>query len=387
MRFSSLASLCAVLGFATPALGYNSYSTQNEWHSATIDALGGVGSMSENIDDQFFYDPSWAASDKRRFVWQFVGVDVAVSRDLVNATQDFQDLMKGSEKSSGGVENAVDLMDGVRSLFGKNMSVGMSLSLTALKMGGFSLHPYAVVNVGIQAHVPSLPEAALVGDAYGGIGIGYSRAFNKEWAWGVNLRPGARAYAVGDVSVAAVGDMSSDTSKKSSSESKNEFGNYGAGFYLPVDLGLSYQARKTLRLNTVLRDAGTAPSLTTLKGEKPPTYPMRWSLGATWTPIQSRNHEVSLGTDLQDMLGLLEESGLWYRWQWAGQYRYTLPFRTQTSFGLNTGLQSGYPAIGVFLDLFVAKLEVAVSTREAGYYIGQDPEPRYSARLTSQLTF
>ena len=390
---------------APNALAFESHSTENEWQSATINALGGVGQMSENQADIFFSDPSLAADQKQSFSMQFGSISGTASQGAVNLYQDAQKLSKSSNNASGGISETLNLLDNVRGLFGKQIDGALSISLLSVRIKNLNFVPYvnAIVDAGV--HVPALPQASAVADSYAGFGIGYSHGFggsigNKskgggtQFSLGVNLRPGVRARGVFTADAATLGDLSSTSSTGSSASNASNSTNaadkylqYGVATYLPVDVALGWRPTNSTRANFVVRDFLGAPSLSTVYGSSPGKYPARVSLGGHWHARAEQTSSFVLGSEIQDILNLSQQSGLWYRWQWAAQYRYRLPFRIRTTFSLNTGLQSGYPSYGAELDLFLAKIEISRSTRELGYYIGQQPDTRTSIRITSSMAF
>lgn len=387
----------ALLASSSTAMAWVSHSTENEWQSATINALGGVGQMSENHSDQFFSDPSLSADDPRVFSLQWASISATYSEDLKSAFSDFQGLTKAGNDSKGGVAQTLNLLNGIRGLFGKQLGGGISASLLSLKIKGFSIVPYTNSSVDAGVHVPALPQAEAAGDAFAGVGVGYSMGLGKNvggkskgggqmFTLGVNMRPGVRAVGNVAIDTAEVGDLSSGNSS-SNANSANKYLKYGLGVFAPIDVGAAYRPSSTIRLNFVARDLLGTSSLKTLYGTKPQPYHTRLSLGGHWHVLAKKEHTITLGSEVQDLLNITQESGLWYRWQFGGAYKYRLPFRTQTSLGINCGLQSGYPAYGAFIDLFIAKLEVSRSTRELGYYIGQHPDTRTSFRISSSLTF
>lgn len=378
------------------AANFKKYSTDNEWSSSAINSLGGVGLLSENTVDRFFSDPSSLAESKPAFVLQWAGIHGSYSQDLMDTVDDFQKMLTDTQNSSGdssGTKTTIKALDALEKVFGRRLTGNFNFNLMSFKIGGFSLIPYASSQLEGEARIPSLPRASVLGDIYGGLGLGYARSFGTKFEAGLNIRPGARVFVDYKVDVSTIGDFAtsatdSTTSSTSATSTEAKFGSTKIGMYVPVDFSLALKPWPIARFTLVMRDFGGAPALSSMTDAgNPPTYPMRVALGATVQALQKGNHTIMLGSQLQDLLNLASDSAFWYRWQWAGQYRYKLPFRAVTTFGLNTGLQAGYPAVGVFLDLFLFKIEYARYTREAGYYIGQRPEIRHSFRTWSQLTF
>ncbi len=273
------------------------------------------------------------------------------------------------------------------------------MALLTVRVGGFNFVPYinAVTEMGVR--VPTLPQLNAVGDAYGGFGVGYAKGFGGKtgsakkggghvFSVGANVRPGFRAYGLVNADAASMGDLSSNSSGSSSGTNiTDKLLKYGVSGYLPVDIGAGWRPINSVRMNVVIRNILGGSALTTIKGTTPEDYPLRLTLGGHWHAFAESTSSFVLGSELQDVTNIGQESGLWYRWQWAAQYRYRLPFRVRTTFNLNVGLQSGYPSYGAELDLFLCKLEVSRSTRELGYYIGQRPDTRTSFRVTSTMSF
>jgi hypothetical protein len=360
-------------------------STEREWSSSQYYSLGTVGHMSEELTDQFFSDPSAPAQRQGSFELQWANLHVMYSKELMSTIQDARSLQSDSS-SSKGTAQTVELLDKVRSLFGRNLGGALNLAIFSTRIKGVTVVPYLSAFVDGAADVPSWPRAKAEVDTFAGLGIGYGMQFAKDWGLGINVRPGVRGYAQIKAGVSDVGDFSSGSSTDQSTKT-SELASYGSGFYIPVDIGGSYQLAKSTRFNLVIRDLASSAALSTIQGTKPPKYAMRISLGASSKFFEKGPHTLQAGTDLQDLMGWSQSNGLWYRWQWAAQYLYRLGTRKETSFGLKTGLRSGFPSVGVLLDLYLLKLEAAYFTREAGYYPGQRPVPSLSYRVWSQMTF
>jgi hypothetical protein len=399
--FSTFAALL-LCGFVPNALAFESHSTENEWQSATINALGGIGQMSENQSDIFFSDPSLAADQKQTFSMQFGTVSASVSEGAVDAFNTVKSIATQNSSSDSEIARTLSALDSVRSLFGKQIAGGTSAALFTVRVGGFNFIPYINATTEMGAHVPVLPQLTAVGDGYAGLGLGYSYGFGGKkgskkqgggyvFSIGANMRPGVRAYGLVKADASELGDLSSGSSSPTSAtentNTTDKFLKYGVSAYSPIDLGAGWRPTPSVRLNMVMRNALLGKSISTIKGTTPEPYPLRINFGGHWHAFAESTSSFVLGTELQDITNLGQESGLWYRWQWAAQYRYRLPFRVRTTFNLNTGLQSGYPSYGAELDLFLFKLEVSRSTRELGYYIGQRPDTRTSFRITSTMSF
>lgn len=363
------------------------YTTENEWHSPSISASGGIGAYSDNYADQFFSDPSILAQNKRAFILQFFGLGVYYSKGLSDTVSDVMEISDSS--STGGNKQMIETMNKLSKIFGRRISGGIAANFVTLKIGRISVVPYFVGTLKSAARVPSYPRISATADGYGGVGVGYSQSLSKEWDIGVTARPGYRYFAVGAVDAAKVGEdltgASSDDSESSGSASA--LGEYGSGLYLPIDFAVGYQPHKQFRLNLVMHDVGGAPALSSTD-TKPPVYPMKVNLGGSYLAVEKGQHKLIVATELQDVRNLFAYSGaLFNRWQWAAIYKYRLGSRNDTTVGVNTGLQSGYFSGGLFLDVIIAKLEASMYAVEGGAYSGQDAEIRTALKLSTQLAF
>jgi hypothetical protein len=385
-----LALPISFLSDAASAESFRSHSTDNEWNSTAISASGGIGTLSANFVDHFFTDPSKIALNQRSFILQFLGLSVNYTKDLIDTAGEVQDLSNKSSSGGSDTESAIKVINQFRKVFGRRLAGGLNVNLLSLKMGGVSLIPYASVTFDGEARIPDWPETKAVGDIYGGLGIGYARVFGTQWDAGMNVRPGYRLYANGAVGMDSIAsEFSKDTTTTTTTTDESvKFGTYGSGFYIPLDMGVGYRPHPLMRFTFVIRDFAGAPPLTTDGTANPPVYPMRLNLGGSGTALEKGNHKISVATELQDLANIASGgSAFLFRWQSAAQYGYKLAFRQDPTFQLNLGMQSGYPSAGILLDLFVAKLEAATYTKEAGYYIGQRPERKYSFKLWTQLAF
>lgn len=385
-----------LFGLFCPALALArklNHREENEWTSTQKASLGNIGMLSENFTDQFFSDPSLVSRKKRSFDLQISSVNMYYTKDITTTTSEISNLQ--SEASSGssqsGVGQAVELLDFVSGLSGRRMEGGLTMNLLALRIGNVSVIPYS--NLFLKAHidVPSWPEAEVILDSFTGVGVGYAHELGKNFDLGINLRPGARFMVAQELSASTI-EVAGSSSGDESSE-PDVFAPR-AGFYIPLDLGFGWRVNERLRANLVARNAygGVLADLSPQSGSgsattAPPDYPLHLSLGGMWEVFNDKANRIRIASDLQDILGMEGFDQFLLRWQWAAQYLYSLSFRESTSFGLNVGLQSGYPSVGVLLDLFLARFEAAYFVFEGGAAAGQNPVEAYSFRLFSEISF
>lgn len=368
---------------------------ENEWTSTQKSALGNVGMLSENFVDQFFADPSLQARKKNKFDLQLTSLNTYFTEDFNRTQSDAQDLIKKlqeSDSGESGLQKGVDVLEFIASLTGRRVEAGASIQILSTRIGRVTVVPHVNAFAKGNIDVPSWPEAAVIVDQYSSLGVGYSHPLGKSFDLGINVRPGFRVYLQQELSASTI-EVAAGSSAEDEGGSATSF-SPRMGLYLPIDLGLGYQVSSMVRANMVIRNAyGAAVSNMSPKtdsGEQPdapPDYPVHLSLGGTWDIIDGKMNRLRMASDLQDLLhveGL--DDGL-LRWQWALQYLYNLSFRDKTTVGLNAGLQSGYPSIGLLLDLFLVKLEGAYFVFEGGAAAGQDPVKAYSLRMFSEMSF
>lgn len=371
------------------------HRSDNEWTSTQKASLGNIGVLSENFSDHFFSDPSLQARKRSNFDLQIVSLNAYATDDLGKTSADVQDFLKEvktqSESETGAsLEQGLDALEFIASLTGRRAEAGATINLIALRVGRFSFVPY--VNLFAKAHidVPSWPQAQILVENYSAIGLGYSHPIGKSLDVGMNLRPGLRAYLRRDISASTL-DIETPSSGGGVQTPEQDL-NPSLGVFVPVDVGAGYQVNAKVRAHLVARNlyGGGVSNLAQEKDGRrpgmPPEYPLQVATGATWGLFERASHRVRVATEWQDILETHGMDDLLLRWQWAGQYLYSLSSRKQTTFGMNVGLQSGYPSLGFVLDLFLCKIEAAYFVFEGGAAAGQKAVPAKSLRIFSEIS-
>jgi hypothetical protein len=399
LRIGILFAVCVgILSSGAGYAGSMNHRSENEWTSAQKLSLGNIGVLSENFTDQFFSDPSLQARKKGKFDLQLISFNAYYTDDLAKTGDDAQSFIKkiqSSDSSSSGLSKGVDALEFVASLTGRRVEAGATLELIAARVGSVTLIPYVTAFAKAQVDVPSWPQAEVLADQYSAVGVGYSYALGKSFDIGANLRPGLRVYLQQEISASSLDVQTSSSS--SSSSSSTDF-SPRLGLYVPLDLGVGYSFAPRFRAHLVGRNVyggaianlSSAPSGGAGGGSTPaapPDYPLQLATGATFSAYEDKSHRVRFATELQDVTDISGLDQLWLRWQWAGQYLYTLSFRSETSVGVNAGLQSGYPSIGLLLDLYLFKVEGSFFSFEGGGAAGQKAVPAKSFRIFSELSF
>ena len=394
----ALLVVIVLVGYGREALARQlNHRSENEWTSTQKASLGNIGALSENFADQFFADPSLQARKKNEFDLQIISLNVYFTDDTAQTQDDLQEFtgkLQSNDSSESGLSQGVETLEFVASLTGRRVEAGGSLQIIALRAGRFTILPY--VNAFGKAHidVPSWPEAEVLADQYAGIGLGYSQPVGAAFDLGINIRPGYRVYLKQAVSASSI-NIDTPSAGASANEADEQQEGFADGFkprmglYAPIDLAIGYNLSNALRFNLVARNSFGA-SIANVSGggaSAPPAYSLQLSGGAAWRVFENKTNRVRLATEIQDTLNIAGLDDLLLRWQWGFQYLYNLAFRSKTTLGLNAGLQSGYPAVGLLLDLFLFKIEAAWFTVEGGGSPGQDPIHAKSFRIFSEISF
>lgn len=390
----SVALLISTLSSPALAIDWRDVSGELEWTSPSLQGAAGIGAFSESWIDQAQADPSLLARRRSDFELEYAGASAVVSREAVNTVVDtVQSLTSESNSSSGSTpaQNTVKALNKVRDVFGKSMTVQLQTSLLAARYARVGLVPFASGVMDASIDNAAWPRLESFGGGYAGVLLSYSQVINKDFDLGVALRPGMGGFREFQVDLSVLGDFL-NTSTTNNSSSKNPLEDlltFPTAVYCPLDLAVGWWMDKSTRFSVVSKNTFDATPLKTLTGS-PSSLQSRLNLGVV-REIEIPNRKIQqlkVASELQDLAGL---RGGWneflMRWQWAARYTARLPFREQTSFGLNVGMHSGYPVASVYLDFIVAKFEAALSARENGAYPGQRPNRLQSIKLLSQIQF
>lgn len=387
-------SLLATVSTSTAfAIEHRDVSGESQWTSPAMQGAAGIGAFSESWLDQAHSDPSLLARRGATFEFEFAGLSAAVSRDAVNTVVDTVQSLTVDSNSSGNssaAQSTVTALNKVRSVFGKSMTLQAHSSLLAARIGRVGVGPYMSGLIDASIDNAAWPKFDSFGGGYAGVLVSYSQIINKDFDLGVSLRPGVGGYKSFEVDLSLLGDFISSSSSSTSSKSPfSDLLEFPTAVYCPLDIGVGWWLDKSTRISFVSKNTFDATPLNTLSGQ-PGRLQNRLNLGVV-REIEipaGKTQTLQVASEIQDLAGI--KSG-WndflIRWQWAAHYAARLPFRNQTSFGMNFGMHSGYPVVSVHFDLIVAKLEAALSARENGAYSGQRPNRLQSIRLLSQIQF
>lgn len=382
-------------GFESQARAFQQrdVSGESEWSSPALQGAAGIGAFSESWVDQAQTDPSLLARRRSSFELEFASVTATVSRDVANTIVDTMRSLTADANASSGTSAAqttVSTLNKVRSVFGQRMTLQAQSNVLAARIGRFGIAPYASGLLDASIDNAAWPKLDSFGGGFAGLLLSYAQPIKKDFDFGVTLRPGVGGYRRYELDLSLLGDFLGTNTQTSST--KNPLADsliFPVAFYMPLDFGFGWWIDKSTRVGLVSKNTFDAAPLNIMSGT-PGRILNRLNLGIV-REIElpnGKNQSLQVASEVQDLAGL---KGGWnellFRWQWAGHYAVRLPFREQTTFGLNVGLHSGYPVASVHIDFIVAKLEAALSARENGGYPGQRPNRLMSYRLLSQIQF
>ncbi|MFZ9519948.1 MAG: hypothetical protein ACO3A4_05665 [Silvanigrellaceae bacterium] len=397
LNFFQSAALLAVFGIGSIqnafALQHRDVSGEKEWSSPALQGSAGIGAFSESWVDQAHTDPSLLARRRSNFELEFANLSASVSRDAVNTVVDtVQSLTNQTNQSNGtsAAQATVNALDKVRAVFGKSMTLQAQSNFLSPRIGRVGIAPYASALFDASIDNAAWPKLDSMGGGYGGVLVSYAQIVKNDFDLGVSVRPGVGGFRGYEVDLSLLGDfLGTNAATSSGSSPLNDLLEFPTAVYCPLDLALGWWVDKSTRIHAVSKNTFDASPLKTLSGS-PGRLQSRLNLGVLREVAipGSSLQSLHVASELQDLAGI---KGGWneflLRLQWAAQYSARLPFRQQTSLGLNVGMHSGYPVLSAHIDFIVFKFEFALSARENGAYSGQRPNRLMSTRLYSQIQF
>lgn len=372
------------------ALERRDVSGEQEWSSASLQGAAGMGRFSDYWLDQAQTDVSLLARRKSSFEMELFGQSMMISRDagvtVVDTVKSFSESNQNS--SSSGAQAAANALDRVRDVFGKSLTTQSHTAFVANRIGRVGIAPY--LSAGIDAAIDNAawPKLDAVAGGYGGLLLSYAQVVKKDFDLGIALRPGVGGFRSYELDLSLFGSTLKNSSEVSSESPLDQL-QFPVAFYLPLDLAVAWWPSAQTRLHLTSKNTFDAKPLTTFVGS-PGRLLSRLNLGFSQDVNLGggKNHGLLVGGELQDLAGT---RGGWneilMRMQWAARYAVKLPFRDQTTFAINAGLHSGFPVLSVYLDLFLFKVEYAMSARENGAYPGQRPNRLHTVSARTQMQF
>ena len=372
------------------ALERRDVSGELQWTSTPLQGAAGIGALSESWVDQAHKEPSMLARRKQDFEIEFFGLSSLLSKDAANTLTDtvkaFIDSNR-SESSSSAASTTANALDKVRDVFGKSMTAQSSLSLLGMRFSRFSVSPYLVSAIDVTIDNAVWPKLDALAGGYAGLLVGYAQPIKKDFDLGVVIRPGVGGFKRYELDLSLFGEALAGPQQALSS--LDDLLAFPVAFYVPLDLAVGWWMGPSSRIHASVQNAFGAAPINDLSGT-PQKIPSRLNLGfSQQIPIRgSQQQQLHFAGELQDALGMMGGwNELLMRAQVAARYTARLPFRDQTTFGLNLGLHSGYPVASVLVDMFLAKFEFGLSARENGGYPGQRPNQLLSFTIRGQLQF
>ncbi|MEY4064254.1 MAG: hypothetical protein RIR26_462 [Pseudomonadota bacterium] len=381
--------LCVVSGNAW-ALERRDVSGEREWSSASLQGAAGMGRFSDFWLDQAQTEVSLLARRKATFEMELFGQSMMISRDagvtVLDTVKSFSESNQNS--SSSGAQAAANALDKVRSVFGKSLTTQAHSAFVANRIGRVGIAPY--LSAGLDATIDNVawPKLDAYAGGYGGVLCSYAQAIGKDFDVGAALRPGVGGFRSYELDLSLFGSTLKSASEVSTENPLDQL-KFPVAFYLPLDLAVGWWMGPQTRFHLTSKNTFDAKPLSTFIGS-PGRLQNRINLGFSQdiNLDGGKNQNLLVGGELQDIAGV---RGGWneilMRTQWAGRYAVKLPFRDQTTFAINAGLHSGFPVLSVYLDLFVFKVEYAMSARENGAYPGQRPNRLHTFSTRTQMQF
>lgn len=331
-----------------------SASEISETHG-NVRALGMGGIWMSIVDDQdaLFVNPA-ALSKVQGINWQMLNFEVGT-----NGYETYQEL------------NGVDLSDpaSYSELYGKDIWLRAG-GKAALALPNFGIGVYTENNTNMVLHNPGFPkfQTHFISD--------YALVMGGSFPIGPRSYMGIAAKQITrwggdqdiDLGVIAGGQMN---------QIADQFQDKGRAYGLDVAMMTTLPAPLNPTLSLVWQDVGSTA--------------FQQTAGSTAPPRIHDNLSVGVSTSM-DLPGFDWVAGLEYRHITESEYQLGQKLHLGTEISLpmidiRGGINQGYAAYGLGVNLFFVRFDVAQYTEEMGAYPGQTPQSRIQLGLSIDLAF
>ncbi len=264
--------------------------------------------------------------------------------------------------------------DNLANLYGRSTWLGAG-GQSVLVVPNFGLGAYGNLTGTFNVTNPAYPSASLLGYMDYGFILGGGWAFNKDFAFGINLKRVTRRG--GTVSVDASTLVSTVVDQNFLKRILDNISNVGSGY--GVDAGLLWQSDSAVNpiISLCWQDVGYTPFYSETGISAPP-------------PIEDN---LVLGLSMhQNLFGFGWGAGFEYRHINNANIDISKKFHTGIELNLalmdaRFGFYQGWPSYGATVDLWFFNLDAAYYTQERGVVAGQLPDYRYSVGISLEASF
>ena len=343
-------------------------------------AMGGAGVAVTGRSDTFYINPASLAS--RRFQLSIPSAQVTLYHvyDLLE-TGVVEDLINGGDP----MDSVGDILESIDAGKGKIADVDAGLSFTA---GGFGLGINARASVLTYGNNVGALNAKVIGKVNAAASIGYGYRFNLPADFSIDLGVMVRFnYLAYTEKVGA--EKVQEVMGNEDPDIMSIFAGIPvmAGFSIPIDVGLNLNMPYGFSLGVVARNLNGKYHMTgfdnyekflqdpfggkVIKDNKF-TFDSDWSLdaGIGWS-FNRWYFSPTIAVDVRDIVGLAQTKNVDFR-----DFMYHLnigaEIRLLSFLDVRGGLSQGYWTLGVGIDLWAIKMDIAYFSQEFGDRVGDN---------------
>jgi hypothetical protein len=311
-------------------------------------------------------------SDKLRFQMRFVDFGLSYGKNTQDTVSDLLAVVADNP-------SPIDVLQTFGNKFGKQNYAALQIMPFGIRIMQFEMSPFYRVQAQVDPRTPALPELDIQADSRVGMNLAYGFRIGKQLSLGVTVRPMYRNTYHGVMTVAELMDYLPPSDK-----TMDDLLEARSGLQVGLSTGMVYAYPSGLRLALLVENLGYAGSMSE-DDQAPKALPMSVNLGSQYRFRLSKSWLWDFAVDYHDVLDAFETSAL-QKLRLGTEFG-TSYFSRDLDLGLMLGLLDGYGSFGTFVDLWFARLEMAVYSRELGEYPGQRRDLRYAFNLKSSMTF
>ena len=333
---------------------------------------GGTGVAAFESTEAARFNPAILAESKARVQIRPIALDGAIGE---NAISTISDLTKLSDVSDG-----LSFLRSFEDKFGERQYLRGQISPVAFRIGGFEFQSFGGAASWLELRQPSMIEATFEADSMIGGQMSYAHALGAQWGLGATFRYLSRTFITGDLVFTDVLEFAPPASVQFDDYAPLQTGQGYAG-----DLGLIWHPTPVLRFGLTFENVGdtTFTANSEEKGAPPPL-------------LQS----VNLGGVFRQKLGMWD---LDYHADWRDvlqRYKQHLSrafhlglelgrpiFTKDHDLGVTGGIQEGYLTGGVFVDVWLFRIDLSNYAVELGEVAGQRMDRRWALSLQTSISF
>ena len=315
------------------------------------------------------FNPATLAETNSTFQLRPLEFNGIVGENVVSTISDIQ----SHDFSSNDSNKVISFVRKFGDKFGERHYGRFELIPLATQIFRFEAMPFVINQSYIEINRPTIPEFDFDVDTLAGINLAYGYDFNGKFKVGGAVRPTYHHELEGALTFTDLIDLENLESE--------EISKAASGFGIGVDAGVLWTPTATLRLGAVVQNIGGMGYLSS--DGSPSVLLQSTSIGGAYAYKMSRwdfnflaavkHLENPDGEHWIQLLNLGAEFGRQL-------------FTRDLDIGLTAGLYDGNTSYGLFVDLWLARVELAKYTEEIGRQPGVKRDKRLTMTISSSMT-